>query len=108
MRGFAYATHHILILRSGPKDRVSKDATSDLQADFHILKQNSNVIPTGPVSEDRCRPVLGAGPLHSEVGEDEGACERRVQAVRFGPTLLPQHLRSAGQPARAHPAAESR
>ena len=26
--------HHILILRSGPKDRVSKDAKSDLQADL--------------------------------------------------------------------------
>ena len=36
-------THHILILRSGPKDRVSKDATSDLQADSYILKQTLNV-----------------------------------------------------------------
>ena len=34
MRTVVYATRHILILRSGPKDRVSKDATSDLQADF--------------------------------------------------------------------------
>ena len=36
-------THHILILRSGPKDRVSKDATSDLQAEVDILKQTLNV-----------------------------------------------------------------
>jgi hypothetical protein len=39
MRGFEYAMHHILILRSGPKDRVSKDAKSDLQADLALLNR---------------------------------------------------------------------
>jgi hypothetical protein len=34
MRRFACAMHYILILRSGPKDRVSKDARSVLQADL--------------------------------------------------------------------------
>jgi hypothetical protein len=34
MRGLVYAMHHTLILRSGPKDRVSKDAKSDLHADL--------------------------------------------------------------------------
>jgi hypothetical protein len=40
MRRFEYAMHHFLILRSGPKDRVSKDATSDPQADYHILQRH--------------------------------------------------------------------
>jgi hypothetical protein len=32
MRRLVYAMHYVLILRSGPEDRVSKDAQSDLQA----------------------------------------------------------------------------
>jgi hypothetical protein len=38
MRAVVNAMRHTPILRSGPKARVSKDATNDLQAYSHILE----------------------------------------------------------------------
>jgi hypothetical protein len=43
MRRFADAMHYVLILRSGPKDRVSKDARASCTS-FPLLQAGSKVL----------------------------------------------------------------